>query len=136
MQTCIVHSRGRFGLGLPKHHPLFAAILIFGSVLTALFWPVFAADTLYRAFGPGPAVLSRWREASDVFTYILAFAGIWAMLIPAIVAAKMRGLDLSARTLALAPLYYLLVSLAARTAVIDLMARPYFWAKTEHGRAR
>ena len=136
MQTCIVHSRGRFGPGLPKHHALFAATLIFGSVLTALFWPVFAADTLYRAFGPGPAVLSRWREASDVFTYILAFAGIWAMLIPAIVAAKMRGLDLSARTLALAPLYYLLVSLAAWTAVIDLVARPHFWAKTEHGRAR
>ncbi|HKM82406.1 MAG TPA: glycosyltransferase family 2 protein, partial [Candidatus Acidoferrum sp.] len=93
MQTCIVHSRGPFGLvnGLPKLHAVFAAILIFGSVLSAMFWPMFAADTLYRAFGPERGALSRWREATDVFTYILAVAGIWAMLIPAIVAARICG---------------------------------------------
>ncbi len=77
-----------------------------------------------------------WREASDVFTYLLAFAGIWAVALPAIVAARQRQLNLTAKTLALAPLYYVLVSCAAWIAIFDLAVRPHFWAKTEHGRAR
>jgi cellulose synthase/poly-beta-1,6-N-acetylglucosamine synthase-like glycosyltransferase len=138
MQTCIVHSREPSGLvgGLGRRQAFAAAVLIFGSVLSALFWPAFAFDTLRRAFEAAGGVSSGWREASDVFTYLLAFAGIWAMLVPAIVAARLRGLNLSAKTLALMPLYYVLVSIAAWTAIFDLALRPHFWAKTEHGRAR
>ena len=136
MQTCVVHSREPFSLvsGLGRHQAVAAAILIFGSVLSALFWPAFAFDTLRRAYEAAWGVPSLWREASDVFTYLLAFAGIWAMVVPAIVAARLRGLNLPTKTLALAPVYYVLVSIAAWTAIIDLVVRPHFWAKTEHGR--
>ena len=138
MQTCIVHSREPFGFvsGLGGLQAAAAAILIFGSVLSALFWPAFAFDTLRRAFEAAGGVASPWREASDVFTYLLAFAGIWAVALPAIVAARQRQLNLTAKTLALAPLYYVLVSCAAWIAIFDLAVRPHFWAKTEHGRAR
>lgn len=138
MQTCIVHSREPFALvsGLGWRKAAAAAVLVFGSVLSALFWPAFAFDTLRRVYEATRGVPSGWREASDVFTYLLAFAGIWAMLVPAIVAARLRRLNLSATTLALAPVYYILVSIAAWTAIFDLAVRPHFWAKTEHGRAR
>ena len=45
---------------------------------------------------------------TDVFTYILALSGIWAIVLPAAVAARLRGLKLTLRTLALMPVYYLL----------------------------
>ncbi len=138
MQTCIVHSREPFRLvsGLGGRQAVAAAILIFGSVLSALFWPAFAFDTLRRALVASGGAPSGWREASDVFVYILALAGIWAMVVPAMVAARLRGLNLTAKTLALMPLYYVLVSIAAWTAIFDLAVRPHFWAKTAHGRTR
>ncbi len=113
MQTCIVHSRQpvRLLASLGKPQALSAAILVFGSVVSALFWPAFAVNTLVRAFEAGRGGASAWREATDVFVYILALAGIWSIAVPALVAAKLRRLNLTAKTLALAPLYYLLVSL-------------------------
>src|SRR5208282_5403704 len=111
MQTCIVHSRQpvRLLASLGKPQALSAAILVFGSVVSALFWPAFAVNTLVRAFEAGRGGASAWREATDVFVYILALAGIWSIAVPALVAAKLRRLNLTAKTLALAPLYYLLV---------------------------
>jgi len=73
---------------------------------------------------------------SDVFTYILALAGVWTIVLPAIVAAKLRRLKLTARELALLPVYYILVSLATWAAMLDLILRPHYWAKTAHGRSR
>ncbi len=137
MQTCIVHSRQptRLLTSLGKLRTLSATLLIFGSVLSALFWPAFALNTLIRVLEAGRDK-SAWREASDVFTYILALAGIWALAVPAIVATRLRRLDLTAKDFALAPVYYLLVSLASWTAILDLVWRPYHWAKTAHGRTR
>jgi glycosyltransferase XagB len=134
MQTCIVHSRNpvQFVRDLGAVRAFVATILIFGTVVSALLWPVFAANTLWRAFGP--VELTRWREASDVFVYLLSVAGFWSILIPMIVAARQRRLRLAAGAVALLPLYYGLVTLAAWTAIVDLIVRPHFWAKTEHGR--
>jgi glycosyltransferase XagB len=138
IQTCIVHSRRpvRFYRDLGAHRVLAATTLVFGSVLSALFWPIFAFDTLRRLFEAQTGVSSAWREAIDVFTYILALAGVWSIVIPAIVSAKQRRLKLTPKALALLPFYYLLVSAAAWTAVFDLAVRPHYWAKTAHGRVR
>ncbi len=137
MQTCIVHSRKPIlfvlDLGVPR--ACVVTMLIFGAVVSALLWPVFAVSTIWRAFGPQAGPLSQWREAVDVFVYLLACAGVWAVLIPAIVAARQRRLRVGAATFALLPLYYVLISLAAWAAILDLILRPHFWAKTEHGRA-
>lgn len=137
MQTTIVHARkpARFVTSLGTLRAVSAATLIIGSILSALLWPAFALDTLVRALEAGRDK-SAWREATDVFTYILALGGIWALALPAIVACKLRRLDLTVKDLALALVYYLLVSLAAWTAILDLVARPHYWAKTEHGRTR
>jgi glycosyltransferase XagB len=80
--------------------------------------------------------MSPSRELSDVFTYILAIAGIWTILLPALIAAKFRRLSLTASVLLLLPIYYLLVSAATWVAMLDLALRPHYWAKTTHGRSR
>src|SRR5271165_4368620 len=138
MQTLIVHSRapGALVRDLGARGAAAAAVLMFGSVMSALFWPAFAFDTLARALAAGSGVASGWREASDVFVYILALAGIFVMVLPAVVAARQRGFEGTAKSLALMPAYYLLVSAAAWIAVADLFLRPHYWAKTAHGRTR
>jgi hypothetical protein len=73
---------------------------------------------------------------SDVFTYILALSGVWMILLPAIVAAKLRRLKLTAGLIVLLPVYYILVSMATWTAMLDLILWPHYWAKTAHGRSR
>ena len=73
---------------------------------------------------------------SDVFTYILALSGIWAILLPAVIAAKFRRLKVTTSVLLLLPIYYLLVSAATWVAIFDLISRPHYWAKTAHGRSR
>ena len=57
------------------------------------------------------------------------------MVIPAMVASRQRGFAVTARTLALMPAYYILVSAAAWTAIVDVVLRPHYWAKTAHGRS-
>ena len=135
MQTCIVHSRNpvRFVRDLGAVRAFAAAILIAGAVFGALLWPAFALDTLWRALETGDT-LPRSREAADVFVYLLAVAGVWSIVFPAVVAARQRRLGVGVGTFALLPVYYALVSLAAWTAITDLVVRPHFWAKTEHGR--
>ena len=67
---------------------------------------------------------------------ILALSGVWTVLLPALVAAKFRRLKVTAITLMLLPIYYLLVSAATWMAVLDLFLRPHYWAKTAHGRSQ
>jgi len=138
MQTCIVHSREPVRLleDLGPLRALSATVLVFGSVLSALFWPFFVLDTLWRIYNAPSGESLAWREATDVFVYLLAIAGVWAIVIPAVAAARPRRLKLTAATIALMPAYYLLVSAAAWAAILDLAARPHYWAKTEHGRTR
>ncbi len=137
IQTFIVHSRNplAFLRDLGTRRAAAAAILIFGSVMSALLWPAFAADTLWRAFSAGSGELSASREAADVFVYSLALAGIWAIVIPAAVAARQRRFGFSAKALAHLPVYYVLVSAAAWWAIVDLVLRPHYWTKTAHGRS-
>jgi hypothetical protein len=45
-------------------------------------------------------------------------------------------LKLTAGLLVLLPVYYILVSTATWTAMLDLVLWPHYWAKTAHGRSR
>ena len=84
MQTLIVHSRRpnffRRDLGLQR--AVAATTLIGGAIIGGLFWPVFALGTIWRALTVGYGVLAPSREMSDVFTYILALSGVWAIVLP------------------------------------------------------
>ena len=82
MQTLIVHSRHPilFVRDLGFQRALAATTWMVGAILSGLFWPAFAADTLWRALSAGQGDLTPWREASDVFVYILALSGVWAII--------------------------------------------------------
>jgi glycosyltransferase XagB len=138
MQTFIVHSRRPifFWRDLGPRRAVAAATLIVGALFGCLFWPAFAVGTIWRALTVGQGALSPWREMSDVFTYILALAGVWTILLPAVIAAKLRRLKVTAGALLLLPVYYILVTAATWVAVLDLLLWPHYWAKTAHGRSR
>jgi hypothetical protein len=138
MQTLIVHSRRPifFWRDLGPRRAVAAATLIVGAIFGCLFWPAFAIGTIWRALTVGQGAISPWRELSDVFTYILALAGVWTILLPALIAAKFRGLKVTTSVLVLLPVYYILVTVATWVAVFDQVLRPHYWAKTAHGRSR
>jgi glycosyltransferase XagB len=138
MQTLIVHSRRPifFWRDLGPRRAAAATTLIVGAVSGCLFWPAFAAGTIWRALTVGQGVLSPSREMSDVFTYILALAGIWTILLPAVIAAKLRRVKVTTSALLLLPIYYLLVTAATWAGMLDLLLWPHYWAKTAHGRSR
>jgi glycosyltransferase XagB len=138
MQTLIVHSRRPmfFWRDLGPRRAVAATTLIVGAVFGCLFWPAFAIGTIWRALTVGQGALSPWREMSDVFTYILALSGVWTIVLPATIAAKLRRLKLTTGALVLLPVYYILVTAATWTAMLDLILWPHYWAKTAHGRSR
>ena len=108
--------------------------MIAGSVLGGLFGPAFAAEALIRAFRGELASAGAWRVAGDVAIYTLMVSGLLTVLAPALVAARRRELT-GGLVLASLPIYYILISAATWAAVFDLAVRPFYWAKTEHGRS-
>jgi cellulose synthase/poly-beta-1,6-N-acetylglucosamine synthase-like glycosyltransferase len=138
MQTLIVHSRRPifFWRDLGPRRAVAATTLILGAIFGCLVWPAFAVGTILRAVTAADGPMSPWREISDVFTYILAVAGIWTILLPALVATRFRRLKVTTGVCLLLPVYYLLVTAATWVAMLDLAFWPHYWAKTAHGRSR
>lgn len=138
MQTLIVHARRPifFWRDLGPRRAVAATTLIIGAIFGCLFWPAFAVGTIWRAVTAGQGAMFPWREMIDVFTYILALSGVWTILLPAVIAAKFRRLNVTANELLLLPVYYLLVSAATWVAMLDLALWPHYWAKTAHGRSQ
>jgi cellulose synthase/poly-beta-1,6-N-acetylglucosamine synthase-like glycosyltransferase len=138
MQTLIVHSRQpvKFIGALGPARALAAAALIGGSVLGGLFGPPLLIDALRRACCDELAGASAWRVAGDVAIYTLMASGLMTIVVAALVAAHGRAIAARDGALALLPIYLALISAASWVAVFDLAIRPFYWAKTEHGRAR
>ena len=136
MQTLIVHSRHPAKLlrELGAGKALAGSAMIAGSVLGGLFGPSFAAAALIRAFCGELASAGAWRVTGDVAIYTLMISGLLTVLAPALVAARRRKLA-GGLVLASLPIYYILISAATWAAVFDLAVRPFYWAKTEHGRS-
>ena len=138
MQTLIVHARQPvfFWRDLGPRRAVAATTLIVGAIFGCLFWPAFAVGTIWRAVTAGRGAMYPLREMTDVFTYILAISGVWTILLPAVIAAKFRRLNVTTSMLLLLPVYYLMVSAATWVAMLDLALRPHYWAKTTHGRSQ
>ncbi len=138
MQTLIVHSRQpvKFVRALGPARALAAAALIVGSVFGGLFGAPLLIEALWRAFAGDLAGASVWRLAGDVAIYTLMAVGLMSIVVPAVVAMRRRGLGGRHGALASLPVYYVLITAASWAALFDLAIRPFYWAKTEHGRAR
>jgi glycosyltransferase XagB len=143
MQVCITHSRHPIkayqALGCVPFLTMIA--LSFGTVLTAMVYPFGLALAVYSVIqfplmSPLPISASWINHMLLAQSLLLVGLGAIAMIWPARIALKRRGLHtLLPYTWAL-PLYYLLISIAAWLAFFELFYAPYRWNKTDHGIAK
>ncbi len=110
--------------------------MTFGTVATALGYPIFTALSIVD-LARGAAAPSSTLATIGSFVNLTVFVfGFLAVILPAIVALKRRGLYRLLPLVPMLPFYYVLVSMAAWRAVWELLRHPFRWNKTDHGRAR
>ena len=127
MQTFLTHTRapGRLVREAGPAQAASAMLLVAGALLGPMFGPAFALALLAA---PGGAPDALWLG--------IAAAGLASAAAPALIGlARADALALSP-WLALVPVYWLLMSIAAWWALIDLVRNPFHWHKTAHGLAR
>ena len=133
MQTFIVHNRRPREFLREVGWRGFVGFQIYvGSMIaSAPLHSAFVASFLVSQFFPrGP--LDVW-DAASWCVFALGYGGPFALVIAGLV--RLKRFDLLAAQLLL-PVYWLLHSVASVRALGELLTRPYFWAKTEHGRTR
>jgi hypothetical protein len=113
-------------------------LLVGGTALAALVHPLFAAAMIYHMVSDLPD--GRYNSLAQVALaglHSTAFiAGYLASIALALVGLARRNLLQHASVLALMPILWGLLSLAAWRGLIQLLRDPYRWEKTEHGLAR
>ena len=139
VQVCITHSRHPLALWarLGPRRFLCALAVTFGTVLSALLFPVLSALCAYDLLAGG--MLQPGSALETALTLVgatLFIAGLAAMIVPALEALRRRGWRSLRPYVALLPVYYVLVSWAAWRGLFELLRKPSHWNKTEHGLAR
>jgi len=140
MQTWLVHMRrpGRLWRELGPAGWVVFQILFAANVLAALIHPLFMAGFGFMFYFY--ALPTQWgadvmAHAAPIFTTSL-LSGYASTMVLDVIGLKRRGLLGHAWVLALTPLHWLLLSLAAWRALFQLIYAPQRWEKTEHGLAR
>lgn len=139
-QTLLVHGRRPRALArdLGTGGTLALLLLTAGPYAAALAHPfclgLFIADILRGVAGlPCTRIVE---VVTSALTYTTLVAGYGGAAVTMMVGLRRRGAWPHWSTLALVPVYWLLLSVAAWRAVIELIRRPHHWQKTEHGVAR
>ncbi|WP_369807180.1 glycosyltransferase [Ancylobacter radicis] len=138
MQTLLVHARQP--RRLVREAGPGAALALFvqlaGGVGAALVHPFFLLAVLCDLTATTPAPPSTALALVDGLGVTVLTVGYASALLVTGLGMRRRGLPGMARTLALMPLYWLMMSLAAWRAVLQLIVAPQHWEKTDHGLAR
>jgi len=134
MQTLIVHNRSpRRLLGDIGWKGFVAFELYVGAMmLSAPLHTVFMAALVLQLAGGGLAITGGW-DGVALAVLGVGYGGAFLLAVTGLLRlgqGRLVGWQL------LLPLYWLLHSVAALRAGHDLLARPYFWSKTTHGRTR
>ena len=134
LQTWLVHMRSplRLARDLGLTGFIVFQLLVGGTVLAALVHFLFVVEFIW-------GLVTRPDTAnSGMFRFYVAtlIAGYLASIAVGIVGLFRRQLLGCAWALALMPLYWLMLSLAAWRALVQLIWDPYRWEKTEHGLAK
>ncbi len=137
MQTWLVHMREPAATWRELGPASFVVmqIMSLGMVVSALVHPFFVATVLYAL-----AVLA-WQGGLGSFEALLAALGVTNIafgygvfialgLVTLTTAEKMR----LPKLLALTPVHWFLLSVAAWLALWEIYRRPHHWSKTPHGR--
>lgn len=130
IQTWLVHRRDRRfgGWRAALSVDLFIGGTAFAALLNPILWLLLAAQSFS---GVSPlAVLPDWLRLLIISALT---AGNLALLALAAAAPLKRGLGRLSSAALLVPVYWLMMSFAAWRAVYQLITRPSFWEKTDHG---
>ncbi|MGU3557187.1 glycosyltransferase family 2 protein [Asanoa ferruginea] len=139
VQTSLTHGRRPLANArrLGGLETLCAAALVPGTVVSALAYPVCLAAAawsfLVLEIPAAPVFLD---NLSTGLAITLFGTGLAALVLPALVGCARRGWGDLARSVPWMPVYFLLISLAAWLALIELVRAPLRWNKTRHGLAR
>jgi hypothetical protein len=135
MQTFIVHNHNpaKFLGDIGWRNFLFFQIYVGSLIISSLLHTVFVAGLLVRgAFGLWPR-LEGFTDAAYLAVLVTGYLASLVLVVAGL--ARRRAWGLVPYQLLL-PVYWLFHSLAALNAAYELLAKPYFWGKTEHGRTR
>lgn len=139
MQTVLVHTRNplRLLLDLGPLGSFGFAATVAANLMSAILHPV-ALGLIGYQISHGRVFAGTGALADTVATLASAnlVFGYSAALACAAVGLYRRPMPGLAWHLALTPVYWLMSAFAFVLAAIDLVRRPHFWAKTEHGKAR
>lgn len=139
MQTLITHTRTplRFLHEAGAPQGLTLASLCAGTLLSVLSYPLFIIGFALSYLTHGAAWPDTTIEAVATGIWVTLLAGgLVALVAPAIVGVRHRGLTDLLWCTPLMPLYCLLISAAAWSALAEYVRAPTRWNKTEHGLAR
>ena len=139
MQTSLAHGRRPLDNArrLGTLEALCAAALVPGTVASALAYPVCLAYAAWRYLvAEIPAAPSFPDNLVAGIAMTLFGVGFAAMVLPTLIGCARRGWGDLAQSAPWMPLYFLLVSLAAWLALIELVRAPVRWNKTPHGLSR
>jgi glycosyltransferase XagB len=136
MQTWLVHMRSPLRLARelgPGGFVVFQ-LLVGGSVLAALVHVPFALRLIWMGATQEPD--DDIVQALFGFDAAALMSGYLISALLGLIGLARRRLLSCAWALLLMPVYWLLLSLAAWRALVQLLRNPYHWEKTEHGLAR
>lgn len=140
LQTTLVHGRDFAGLvrGVGLDGLVALALQLIGALVTVVAYPLswflatgYAVGAL--PFGPDGSFAGDLRFALVATAF---FGGQAAMAVLMLAALRMRPSAIRPAALVWLPVYWWLHAFALALAIVDLVRRPHFWAKTEHGVAK
>lgn len=149
MQTLLVHLQHPLQLwrDLGPKNSLVFALIVGGTPASLLLSPIFLITTmmyvLMRTVGAQvdaqlAFVVQLWIE--QLFPPVLFYLGMFAFLVGnfslvyfLLMGCMHRGLYAEVKYMLLAPMYWLLMSLATWKALFQLVRNPHYWEKTNHG---
>lgn len=137
MQTYLVHNRHPIALlkDLGWRNFLFFQLYVGSLIVSSLIHTVFALSLglVIAQHGLGwPRLADGW-DLLYLLVLVVGYGGAFGLALRGL--WRQGQIELAAYQLLL-PVYWLLHAVAAVRAAIELLIRPYFWSKTQHGQTR
>jgi len=135
MQTFLVHTRHPLALyrEIGLKGILFFLATVGGLIFTVLASPVFWAVLILWILAEPGWVPSLFPGPIYYMALVSFFFGNFFFILLGLIGAMGRGYDDLTPHALLIPFYWILMSVAGYIALFELIVRPYYWQKTEHG---
>jgi cellulose synthase/poly-beta-1,6-N-acetylglucosamine synthase-like glycosyltransferase len=135
IQTWLVYTRDRKALKQRLGHEAYYGFQFFigAPALTFLLAPIFWGVFLVSILGLFPGALSPTMQVLCAIAFVGGTLSQWLFARKVL---EIEGWKTMQRAFYLYPLYWLLHSLAAARALVQLIVAPHYWDKTVHGVSR